>query len=138
MKLPVIIPCCNELNSISAIVEAVRSAPYQRKEIIIVDDCSWDSTREKLATEISPLVDRVIFHEKNLGKGAAVRTGVAAAIGDLVIIQDADLEYDPREYAKLVQPILDDKADVVFGSRFLGGHSPILAISLPYHFSPKG
>jgi glycosyltransferase involved in cell wall biosynthesis len=121
MRLSVVIPCYNERNTIRTIVDAVRAAPYPHKEIIVVDDCSKDGTREILEKEIRPLVDLVLYHSVNQGKGAALRTGIKAATGDLVIIQDADLEYDPSEYPSLVEPILHDRADVVFGSRFMGG-----------------
>ena len=120
MKLSVVIPCFNERATIREIVDAVRASPYPDKEIIIVDDCSRDGTREYLKSDIEPLVSKILFHEVNQGKGAALRTGIKAATGDLVIIQDADLEYDPQEYPLLVSPILNGKADVVFGSRFLG------------------
>lgn len=123
MKLSVVIPCFNELNSIDKIIDAVNSSPYSDKEIIIVDDFSTDGTRQKLMNEIelSGRVHKVLYHYSNQGKGAALRTGIACATGDLVIIQDADLEYDPNEYSRLVEPILNNRADVVFGSRFLGG-----------------
>jgi glycosyltransferase involved in cell wall biosynthesis len=123
VKLSVVIPCFNERRTIAHIVQAVRSSPVSDKEIIVVDDCSRDGTRELLRTEIAPLVDQIIYHDTNRGKGAALRTGIAAATGDVVVIQDADLEYDPQEYGKLLEPIARGKADVVFGSRFAGGES---------------
>jgi glycosyltransferase involved in cell wall biosynthesis len=98
----------------------VSKAPVAEKEIIIVDDFSRDGTRDILEREIKPLVQKIIYHEKNMGKGAALRTGFKAATGDVVVVQDADLEYDPTEYPRLMDPILRNKADVVFGSRFLG------------------
>ena len=123
MKLSVIIPCYNEKATIHEIVAAVRAAPYPDKELIIVDDCSTDGTRQLLESEVAGLVDRVIYHERNQGKGAALRTGFKAATGDVVIVQDADLEYDPNEYTRILEPIVQGKADVVYGSRFMGGEA---------------
>jgi glycosyltransferase involved in cell wall biosynthesis len=121
MKLSVIIPCYNEKNTITKIVKAVNDSCNYEKEIIIVDDCSNDGTQDILRNEIANTVDRIIYHEKNQGKGAALRTGISYATGDIIVIQDADLEYDPQEYPILVNPIIENKADVVFGSRFMGG-----------------
>jgi glycosyltransferase involved in cell wall biosynthesis len=114
-------PCYNEINTVDIIVKAVRNVPYLNKEIIIVDDCSTDGTREKLKNKIESLAEKVIYHDHNQGKGAALRSGIKAATGDIIIIQDTDLEYDPNEIPIVIQPILDGKADVVFGSRFMGG-----------------
>lgn len=121
MKLSVVIPCYNEKDTIEELVDAVLASPVADKEIIIVDDYSRDGTREILNERIKSKVSKVVYHSFNQGKGAALRTGFAEATGDMVIVQDADLEYDPQEYPKLMAPILENKADVVFGSRFMGG-----------------
>ena len=122
MKLSVVIPVYNEAATIEQIVEAVRRVPID-KEVILVDDGSADGTREKVAELARAPGVRALFHETNRGKGAALRTGFQAACGEIVIVQDADLEYDPAEYPRLIRPIVDGRADVVFGSRFVGGES---------------
>lgn len=123
MLLSVIMPCYNEAESLPLILAKVRAVPIA-KEIIVVDDCSSDNTPAVLAAELlnDPHM-RVVRHERNRGKGAAVRTGIAQASGDIVIIQDADLEYDPNDYHEVVGPIMDGRVDVVFGSRFMGRHT---------------
>ena len=120
MQVSVIIPCFNEKNTITKIIEKVENASVFLKEIIIVDDFSTDGTREILERVNNPII-KIYFHPKNKGKGAALKTGFSKVNGDICIIQDADLEYDPSEYPKLIKPIIDNKADVVFGSRFKGG-----------------
>lgn len=124
MKLSIVIPCYNEINTIEEILAKVNavSLPFPR-EIIIVDDGSTDGTRDFLAKLDGSQNARVVLHPQNRGKGAALRTGFQQASGDIIIIQDADLEYEPEEYPKLLAPILDGKADVVYGSRFAGGES---------------
>ncbi len=121
MKLSVVIPCYNEVSTIRKIVDEVKKVPMEDMEIIVVDDASTDGTKELLGNEIGKLVDKVVYHEKNMGKGAALRTGFREATGDVLVVQDADMEYDPRELPLLMEPILANKADVVFGSRFIGG-----------------
>jgi len=121
MKVSVVIPCYNERETIEAIVRAVRSSAVPDLEIILVDDCSTDGSREIIEQRLREMVDVVICLPENRGKGATLRSGFQAATGDIVLIQDADLEYDPQEYPLLLDPILSGKADVVYGSRFLGG-----------------
>jgi len=120
MKLSVVIPCYNEKELLPQLLSHVKGAPVSDKEIILVDDGSTDGTTEIIKNSIEKDVSRVIYHPVNMGKGAAIRSGLNAVTGDIVLIQDADLEYDPAEYPKLIAPILEGKADVVFGSRFMG------------------
>jgi glycosyltransferase involved in cell wall biosynthesis len=119
MKLSVVIPVYNEKDTITTVIDRVAATPFE-KEIIVVDDCSKDGTRDVLKALDRPGV-RVFFHEVNQGKGGALRTGFSQVQGDIVLIQDADLEYTPDDYGALIKPITDGNADVVFGSRFLGG-----------------
>jgi len=126
VRLSVVIPVYNEVGTIKEIVSRVQAVDLE-KEIIIVDDGSTDGTRELLQEiTLSHENVRVLYHDRNQGKGAALRTGFESATGDIVIIQDADLEYDPREYPVLLEPILDGRADIVYGSRFLGGPHRVL------------
>jgi len=126
MLVSVVMPCFNEKPTIVASVKRVLEAPFP-KEIVLVDDGSTDGTRDVLATEVEKLPNvRVFYQDKNRGKGAALRRGFEEANGDIIIVQDCDLEYDPREIPKVIQPILDGDADVVYGSRFLGGPHRVL------------
>lgn len=126
MKLSVVIPVYNEKNTIEEIIFRVQAVDVGiKKEIILVDDCSNDGTREILEKLTQDNI-KVYFHSKNQGKGASLQTGFSKVEGDIILIQDADLEYDPREYSKLLEPILDGRADAVYGSRFLGGPHRIL------------
>lgn len=126
MKLSVVIPVYNEKNTIEEIIRRVQDVEISlEKEIIVVDDCSRDGTRKILEKLNSPSI-KIYFHSKNQGKGAALKTGFSKAEGDIILIQDADLEYNPREYPKLLEPILDGRADAVYGSRFLGGPHRVL------------
>src|SRR5438552_2300579 len=121
MKVSVVIPCFNERETIERIVQAVRASPVKDIEIVIVDDFSTDGTIALLKERVSSLADKIIYHPVNRGKGAALRTGFAAANGDVIVVQDADLEYDPNDYPTLLEPIFSGSADAVFGSRFMGG-----------------
>ena len=117
--LSIVIPIFNEEETVAELIAAVRETPF-RKEIVVVDDCSTDASGRLLESLAGPDL-RLFRHAKNQGKGAALRTGLAQARGEVILIQDADLEYDPADYPQLIKPILDDKADVVYGSRFSGG-----------------
>lgn len=123
MKLSILIPCFNERETINEILSRVEACAHQPKEIIVIDDYSTDGTRDILSKRSSRDSERIIFHEKNQGKGAALKTGIAAATGDIIITQDSDLEYDPSEIPRVIEPIIAGRADVVYGSRFIGGEA---------------
>ncbi len=120
LKLSVIMPCYNEMGTLEDVIDSVRNCGIKNLEIIIVDDCSTDGTRELLQTELGKKVERVLYHKKNMGKGAALRNGFQAATGDLVVVQDADSEYDPKDYLTLIEPFTTGRGDaeVVYGSRY--------------------
>ena len=122
MKISIIIPCYNEVSTIEIIIEKIKKIEIE-KEIIVVDDFSEDGSKEKIKSDIKnkylDIID--IYHDRNMGKGAAIRTGISNATGEIIIIQDADLEYDPNDYHELIRPIKNGYADVVYGSRFIGG-----------------
>ena len=120
MKLSIIIPCYNEKKYLSELIPLIKKSPVKEKEIILVDDGSDDGSTQLIRDKLEAEVDKVVYHESNLGKGAAIRSALKYVTGGMVIIQDADLEYNPQEYPKLMAPILEGKADVVYGSRFLG------------------
>ena len=121
--LSVVIPCYNEKNTIETVLDAVRNCGVKNTEIIVVDDCSQDGTRDLLQGELRGKIDRLIFHKYNQGKGAALAKGFQAATGDVVVIQDADLEYDPKDFVRLLEPFVSGRkdADVVYGSRYARG-----------------
>jgi len=120
MKISIVIPCYNESSTISKIIEKVKNEKNYDKEIIVIDDFSTDGTREILKNDISEKIDELILNDRNFGKGYSVRQGIKKARGDIILIQDADLEYDPSDYSRLIEPIKKDYADVVYGSRFVG------------------
>jgi glycosyltransferase involved in cell wall biosynthesis len=121
MKISIIIPCFNEEKTISLVINKILSSYPGEKEIIVIDDCSTDKTREILKSDLENKIDKLILNEKNYGKGFSIRKGINISEGDVILIQDADLEYDPSDYDKLLKPIKKGVADVVYGSRFLGG-----------------
>ena len=121
MKLSIIIPCYNEESTIKEIIKKINEQQDINKEIIVVDDCSTDKTRKILQDDLKDEVNKLILNSKNSGKGYSIRQGIKNASGEVILIQDADLEYDPSDYKKLLSPIQKDVADIVYGSRFLGG-----------------
>ena len=120
MKVSIIIPCYNEQSTIKEIIYKINSQSNIEKEIIVIDDFSNDKTREILENELKNNIHKLILNERNYGKGYSIKKGIESASGDCIIIQDADLEYDPTDYKKLLDPIINDVADVVYGSRFIG------------------
>tara|TARA_X000000950_G_scaffold268029_1_gene345116 strand:+ start:250 stop:939 length:690 start_codon:yes stop_codon:yes gene_type:complete len=120
MKVSIIVPCYNEASTIKEIIRKINSQKDIEKEIIVIDDCSTDQTRTILKNDINDQIQKLILNPKNFGKGYSIREGIKESTGDLILIQDADLEYDPRDFKKLINPILDGIADVVYGSRFIG------------------
>lgn len=120
MKVSIIIPCYNEHKTIDQIVNKILSQNKIEKEIIIIDDCSTDGTKEILQKNINSKVDKIIYNKKNFGKGFCIKKGIEISTGQIVLIQDADLEYDPSDYNKILKPIFEGNADVVYGSRFVG------------------
>lgn len=120
MKISIVIPCFNEISTIGELLSMVRNSELADKEIIVVDDCSTDGTREWLTSQAKHEGIELVLHDVNQGKGAAIRSGVQYATGDILLIQDADLEYNPKDYPHLVEPIIQNRADVVYGSRFKG------------------
>ena len=120
MKLSIVIPCYNEQSTIKEILKKVHAQSKFDKEIIVIDDFSTDKTREILKNEINSQIDKLLLNEKNYGKGYSIRQGINAATGDYILIQDADLEYDPSDYEKLLKPLVNGVADAVYGSRFIG------------------
>lgn len=120
MKVSIIIPCYNEIKTLEKIIDKVNLQTFCDKEIIVIDDCSTDGTRETIENNVRSKVHKIILNNKNFGKGYSLRKGIEAATGDIILIQDADLEYDPSDYQKLIEPIKKGYADVVYGSRFVG------------------
>ena len=120
MKLSIIIPTYNEVKTLEEILKRIKNQTHLDKEIILIDDCSTDGSRELIENKLKLQIDKILLNEKNFGKGYSVRQGIKAAEGDIILIQDADLEYSPSDYDKLINPILNNNADVVYGSRFIG------------------